>query len=374
MILQKYLEVNITSKNMKYYRELGYNIPKKGIYSIKISDVQNGSKVLEDRKCDCCGKTVTRIHRAWIDSFNCYGKDVCANCGKELMKEKVKQTNLQKYGVEYPMQSKEIKQKAKQTTLEHYGVEFAFQDKEIRDKKDKNFEEKHGVKNPQQVQEFKEKTKKTNLKKYGSENVFGSTKIKEEIKKINLKNYGVENPSQLQIIKDKKKQTVYSHYGVEYPLQSEELREKAKQTWLNNLGVDNPLKSKEVREKGLKTLLEKGSIPTSKQQIQVFELCQTLFPNYCVKLNFPLSTLFLDIVLEKEDIKIDIEYDGSYWHQDINRDRRRDEFVKNQGYKVLRIKSNRLVPTKEQLVEAINYLIKNHKNFSKIVLSDYKGD
>lgn len=40
----------------------------------------------------------------------------------ELM-AKVKQTNLEKYGVEYPGASDVVKQKIKQTNLEKYGVE-----------------------------------------------------------------------------------------------------------------------------------------------------------------------------------------------------------------------------------------------------------
>lgn len=43
LILQKYLEVNIT-KNFNYYIEKGYEISCKGLYLIKNEDVQKGSK------------------------------------------------------------------------------------------------------------------------------------------------------------------------------------------------------------------------------------------------------------------------------------------------------------------------------------------
>jgi len=59
---------------------------------------------------------------------------------------------------------------------------------------------------------------------------------------------------------------------------------------------------------------------------------------YEIKLNYPLSNVSLDIALFIDDIKIDIEYDGWYWHKDQQKDRRRDEFLKSQGWKILELK------------------------------------
>lgn len=50
------------------------------------------------------------------------------------VKEKIKQTNLKKYGTKYPLQSNEVKDKLKQTNLNKYGVENVYQSKEIRSK------------------------------------------------------------------------------------------------------------------------------------------------------------------------------------------------------------------------------------------------
>ena len=91
-----------------------------------------------------------------------------------------KKTNLEKYGVEHALQSKEIQNKAKETCKERYGVEHPAQSEEI-------------------------------------QKLFVQT---------NLMTYGVENPSQSQIIKDKKAQTTMEHYGVENPFQAEEIIEK----------------------------------------------------------------------------------------------------------------------------------------------------
>ena len=47
---------------------------------------------------------------------------------------KIKETNLQKLGVEYPSQNQEVKNKTKQTCLEKYGHEHPFQNSDIMEK------------------------------------------------------------------------------------------------------------------------------------------------------------------------------------------------------------------------------------------------
>ena len=71
------------------------------------------------------------------------------------------------------------------------------------------------------------------------------------------------------------------------------------------------------------------------------------------------------------DCKIDIEYDGQYWHtldNQIYKDRIRDNYLIEQGYKILRVKGNRKIPTKEQLQEGIDYLVKDNHTYAEIIL------
>ena len=86
-------------------------------------------------------------------------------------------------------------------------------------------------------------------------------------------------------------------------------------------------------------------------------------------LNYPESLLSLDCAVFLDNVKIDVEYDGWYWHQDTNRDRRRDNFVKSKGYKILRVKGNHqdLMPTQEQIDTAISQLL-NGKNYTEIIM------
>ena len=74
-----------------------------------------------------------------------------------------------------------------------------------------------------------------------------------------------------------------------------------------------------------------------------------------------------------DDIKIDVEYDGWYWHKDTKiKDTRRDNYVKSQGYKVLRIVAyeDRL-PTVKELTESINVLLNDNRSFHRIELNKY---
>lgn len=63
-----------------------------------------------------------------------YGEDIVSTLQLDETKEKIKQTNLEKYGVKSPMQNNDIKEKIKQTNSEKYGVEFHTQ-KHIEPKK-----------------------------------------------------------------------------------------------------------------------------------------------------------------------------------------------------------------------------------------------
>ena len=93
------------------------------------------------------------------------------------------------------------------------------------------------------------------------------------------------------------------------------------------------------------------------------------YKEYEIKINYPLSTLALDVFLNIDNIKIDIEYDGLYWHSDKQKDRRRDNFVKSKGYKILRVLGNKKdeMPTEKCLLESVEALL-NGRNYIEIVM------
>ena len=84
------------------------------------------------------------------------------------------------------------------------------------------------------------------------------------------------------------------------------------------------------------------------------------------------SQCSLDIFIEVNGVKIDIEYDGSYWHQNQQKDIKRDKFLQSHGFKTLRVRSGHLLPNEQELFDAIDYLVSTEHHFKEIVLSDWK--
>ena len=73
----------------------------------------------------------------------------------------------------------------------------------------------------------------------------------------------------------------------------------------------------------------------------------------------------LDIALPEE--KTNIEYDGSYFHQDLEKDKKRDAELGEMGWTVIRYRD--YVPTPEELKEDLNRVMSNHNG--KYKFRDY---
>lgn len=89
------------------------------------------------------------------------------------------------------------------------------------------------------------------------------------------------------------------------------------------------------------------------------------------EINYPVSWFNLDCYVKINDVNIDVEYDGWYWHQDIRKDIKRDKIIYKKGFKVLRIKSGYAIPSKEQLLEGLRILSETDKNYYEIIMEDY---
>ena len=136
------------------------------------------------KTCVICNKPVR-----WDDGNKRYSDTCCKECFLEysksdVIKNKIKETNLSKYGAITYSQTEEGKLKQQQICLRKYGVD-----------------------NPAKASDYKEKTQKTCLEKYGVEHYTQTEEYKERSKKTCLKRYNVEHPSQSEIIKERSRQT-----------------------------------------------------------------------------------------------------------------------------------------------------------------------
>ena len=196
--------------------------------------------------CEKCTKEIKfeRIKNTMIDK---YGVEYAAQLDE--FKDKMKSTTLEKYGCEHALQNEEIKNKVKETNLEKYGCEYGLQNEEIKNKRRISNLLKYGVENCNQLKDIKDKTKQTNLQKYGVEYVSQNPDIMEKIKESNLQKYGTKYGFQNEEIKQKIKDTNLSKYGVEYNLQRQDIKDKIKQTNLQKYGVEYVSQNPDIIEK-----------------------------------------------------------------------------------------------------------------------------
>jgi len=297
------------------------------IQTHKISSEEYYDKFLKKENegiCPECGKETK-----FIDLGNGYQKFCSRKCmtnSKEIQ-EKKKQTCLKNFGVKNPNQSEEIKEKIKQTNSDKYGAEHPFQNKKIKEKYRQTCLKNFGVKNPNQSEEIKEKKKEIYLGKYGG--------------------VGFQVPE----LSEKCKQTCLEKYGVEYYCQTKDFLEKSKQTCLEHFGVDNYSKTEEFRERmknGQSVYMSSFIKNPSKPQVELFDLVKSLHEETI--LNFPTKgksgkCYSLDIAIPS--LMVDIEYDGSYWHQNKEQDQKRQEDLEESGWKFLRYRDR--IPLLEDL-------------------------
>lgn len=112
---------------------------------------------------------------------------------------------------------------------------------------------------------------------------------------------------------------------------------------ITRYGVAHALQADQLKAKARITMYKNNTVPTSNQQLYFYNIIQNneLDKNNVI-LNFPLNHLSLDIALINE--KIDIEYNGgghdldvklrgSTHEQFLQKEIRRNKFIKQQGWK-----------------------------------------
>lgn len=209
--------------------------------------------ISEPTTCATCGKTVFNLH-----AKTCSVK--CAQRDPEI-REKIKQTNLLKYG-QANGHSETVKQQMRKNSFKKYGAAHHTQTESFKIKFKKQNLEKYNVEFTFQRPDVIKKIKETCLDRYGVENPFVADEFKEKIKKTHLNRYGAEHPMQVAAFRDKAKHTCLEKYGVEYPAQADEIKEKSKQTCLEKYGVEYTGQAQIKKEKTAKTCIDKYGTTT----------------------------------------------------------------------------------------------------------------
>ena len=172
-----------------------------------------------------------------------------------------------------------------------------------------------------------------------------------------LEKYGTTASFDIPGVKEKVVRTNQIKYGCDWQMQSILVQEKSKETMKEKYGVEHALQNPEFFEKMWNTMLQNGHSHVSKPQQEIYNILKELYED-CEQ-EVPCGKCSLDCVVSLDGIKIDVEYDGWFWHQDKYRDIKRDNFIKKNGYKIFRIKGCKgdILPSKEQLEFHINKLL-----------------
>lgn len=149
--------------------------------------------------CNECGKETAFMN--FRAGYREYCSNTCVNKSKDVTARK-QETNIRKYGEDY---GKVFHEKMKETCLERYGVENVFASDEIKSRIIETNRERFGCDYPMQSESVREKSKMTCLDKYGVEystqSVQSRTKKSEgkdgmivKMKKTHKENYLSEHP------------------------------------------------------------------------------------------------------------------------------------------------------------------------------------
>ena len=172
-----------------------YTYPEEFSFPQKLYHYLNDDMNFTMGKCKICGK---RCHyKNFTSGYYTYCSRKCSLRDEETQ-NKIKQTSLDRYGVESYSKTQEYLHKVKETNLSKYGVDSY-----------------------SKTTEYKNKTKQTNLSKYGVEHVLQNSEILHKKEQTCLDKYGVKNFTQSDIFYDKiydvylpkKEQTCLDKYG-----------------------------------------------------------------------------------------------------------------------------------------------------------------
>lgn len=247
----------------------------------------------------------------------------------QQINEKVKQTNLNRYGVENVFQLEQIQDKTKQTNLERYGLEQAVSSKEVQDKIKKTNLEKYGHESHLSSEIVRSKIKETNVARYGVENVFESISIQDQIENTNLKKYGVIHTSQNNDIANKIRDSRKLRFvNDEWEDRINTIQEQYQVTLLTHKDdyiLGKPMIWKHICSHEYESSIDGSNDirrcpqPSCKNvssiQRSIFEFIKELLPDVEILLNdrSVIKPYELDIYIPSK--KIAFEIDGLYWHQ-----------------------------------------------------------
>ena len=201
------------------------------------------------RPCIECGKLI-EVKESYQNYIKAGGRR-CPECrGKAISKarkskstdeknrilEKMRATSRARYGVDNPMQCREIQERSKEGVRRVYGVDNLSQSPEIQRRIRENSRKRYGVDHYSQCPEIRQHMINGMIDKYGDSCPNRVPEIRDKTIQTVRNRYGVDNVGQSNEIQNRMKATCRERYGVNYALQAESIRNQIRKTCKEKYG------------------------------------------------------------------------------------------------------------------------------------------
>ena len=347
MLLDEKVKVKISAPTVKYYRNLGFNVEVNQIIDIPIIYLNKKSNIKVNIQCDFCSHQKVELYGAYNRYINKShdNKYRCRKCSFELKKEQLQE----QYGVSYFSQLTQVKDKRRKTLSERYdghynklekfkdkikntnllkyGVDYPMKNEEVKQSQIKTMIENHGVKTSFQNDMIKSKSIITMIDKYGSP-------YSMQIEKIRDKILSSSNLTKIQKLIGKNENIIEVNYDENYYLVKCEycsLTYKITPHMFSMRKIQNTIQCTfcnviDENKSGLET------------QLSIF-ISENYSGNIVLNSKSIISPLELDIYIP--DLKLAFEFNGLYWHSELYKDRlyhkNKTDICKNKGIQLIHI-------------------------------------
>jgi hypothetical protein len=300
MIKEEYVEIMGHSRNYIYYRDLGYTIEVRSPCMIKSKDLMRGSAHKITTICEKCESESTNTFKDYYTYTEGLKSPYYCNKCKIIKYEK---TCMDKFGVKNAMQDDSVKNILKNSIIEKYGVDHF-----------------------SKTSEYKEKYKKTCMDKYNYPNSFQSDEVKSKITDTNLEKYGVAHCMSLDIFKVKNKIKKEDSTLVKYiGLLSEDYKALKYRNSLfeilhgkcgNEFKINKSLLLSRIKSDSyICTVCNPIGVHQSSIEVEVKMFLDENNIKYETRNRKILNGLELDIYIPDKNLAFEIN--GVYWHNEI---------------------------------------------------------
>jgi hypothetical protein len=294
MIKEEYIEVIGHPRNKKYYSDLGYNI-KVGITClIETKHLSRGSMSRVTTICEKCNRESVNIFKDyWNYTSGLIEPYYCNSC-KVIKSEK---TSLLKWGVRNPMQNEEVKQKLRDSLLDKYGVSWY-------------------SKTPDWLVKFKN----TSHIKWGVDNPSKNPDIINDIRDKNLK--WITSPVFREDSKQKKQRNTWKKYAEALPTSyvvdgyDTDIFKIKHSLCGNGFEISKALLYNRLKSSSIVCIeCNPIDVKSSSFEIEIGDFLDNIGVNFEKRNRTLLDGLELDYFLE--DFGLAIECNGLYWHNEL---------------------------------------------------------